>query len=78
MLEHAAVPLLLDVLEILARHAVGRVLLAHVAETSGKLGEPLAIGALTEPTDPEMIRLQKDRTREEDYYRLSIDQRLFE
>jgi len=25
-----------------------------------------------------MIRLQKDRTREEDYYRLSIDQRLFE
>ena len=75
MLEHAAVPLLLDVLEILARHAVGRVLLAHVAETTGEFGEPLTIGALAEPPDPEMIRFQEDRTGNESYYRLCVVQR---
>ena len=74
MLENAAVALLLDVLEILARHAVGRVLLAHVAETSGKLGEPLAIGALAEPTDLEMIRLKENRARDQSYYGLCVVQ----
>ena len=77
MFQHAAVTLFLDILEVIARLAVGGVLLAHVAETARIFGEPLAIGALSEPTDSQMIRLQKDWTREKGYYRLSIVQELF-
>jgi hypothetical protein len=77
VLENASMSLLLDVLEVFAGFTVGRVLLAHVAETAGKLCEPLAIGALSEPTDSQMIRLQKDWTREKGYYRLCIVQSIF-
>ena len=49
VLEHAPVSLLLDVLEVLARLALRRIVLAHVAETPGKLGESLAVGALADP-----------------------------
>jgi hypothetical protein len=66
--------LLLDVLEVFAGFTVGRVLLAHVAETAGILRESLPIGALSEPADLQMIRLQKDGTREEGYYWLCIVQ----
>jgi len=68
--------LLLDVLEVLARRAIGRVLLAHVAETAGKLREPLAIGALSEPADVQVIGLEKDWAGEEGYYGLCIVQRV--
>ena len=77
VLEDASVPLLLDVLEVVTRRAVGRVLLAHIAETAGKLREPLAIGAFSEPPDLQMIGLDKDRTREKSYYWLCIVQETF-
>jgi hypothetical protein len=51
MLENAAVPLLLDVLEIIPRQAIRWVLVTHVAETAGEFGESLTIGAVSEPTD---------------------------
>ena len=76
MLENASVSLLLDILEVLARCAVGRVLLAHVAETAGKLREPLAIGALSEPADIQVIGLEKDWAGEEGYYRLCVIQEI--
>ncbi|MDB4871739.1 MAG: hypothetical protein JWL97_2743, partial [Gemmatimonadales bacterium] len=64
VLEHAAVPLLLDVLEVLAGRAARGILLTHVAETAGELGEPLAIGALTQPIDAKMVGLDEGRARE--------------
>ena len=74
MLENASMSLLLDVLEVLACLSIGRVLLAHVAKTAGVLRESLPIGALAEPADLQMIRLQKDGTREECYYWFSVVQ----
>ena len=65
MLENAAVPLLLDVLEVFPRRAVGGILLAHVAETPRELREPLTVGALAEPVDREMRGLRERGTREE-------------
>jgi hypothetical protein len=56
VLEDTAVALLLDVLEVFAGRPPGRILLAHVTETSSEFGEPLAIGALSEPVDGEMRR----------------------
>jgi hypothetical protein len=77
VLEHASMSLLLDVLQVIAGLSIGRVLLAHVAETAGVLREPLPVGALSEPADFQVIRLQKDRTREEGYYWLGIVQEIF-
>jgi hypothetical protein len=74
VLENASMSLLLDVLDVLACLSIGRVLLAHVAKTPRVFGEPFAIGALAEPADLQMIRLQKDGTREEGYYRLCVIQ----
>jgi hypothetical protein len=48
--------------------------LAHVAKTAGELGEPLAIGALSEPAHLQMIGLQKDWARDESQYRFRIVQ----
>jgi hypothetical protein len=39
--------------------------LAHVAEPSGELGEPLSVGGLTPPGDRQMARLQKLRAGDE-------------
>jgi len=64
VLEDGPVPLLLDVLQILTRGAIGRILLAHVAKPAGELGQALAIGALAQPVNLEMIRFQEDRTRQ--------------
>jgi hypothetical protein len=77
VLENASMSLLLDVLKVFAGFTVGRVLLAHVAETAGVLRESLPIGALAEPADLQMIRLQKDGAREECYYWLSVVQSIF-
>jgi hypothetical protein len=74
VLENASMSLLLDVLEVFAGFAVGRVLLAHVAESAGVLRESLPIGALAEPADFQMIRLQKNGAREECYYWLCVVQ----
>ena len=65
VLEHASVSLLLDVLEVLAGHATGRILLAHVAQSAGELGELLSIGALAEPVHLEVIGLNEGWAREE-------------
>src|SRR2546423_2715123 len=67
VLENRPVSLLLDVLEILAGRAVGRILLTHVAQASGELCESLTVGALAKPTNLEMLRLQKNRTRQQRY-----------
>src|SRR5687767_967882 len=66
--------LLLDVLEIVPRCALGGILLTHVAETSRKFGESLAIGALSEPVDLEVIGLREGWTREETDAGLGVDQ----
>jgi hypothetical protein len=67
-------PLLLDVLQIIARGAIGGIFLAHVAKAAGEFGEPLAIGAFSEPTDFEVIGLEESRTREEGDYGFGIVQ----
>jgi hypothetical protein len=64
VLENTPVTLLLDVLQIIARRAAGGILLAHVAETTGELGQPLAVGALSEPVDPEVIGFEERRAGE--------------
>jgi hypothetical protein len=77
VLENASMPLLLDVLQVIARLAVGGVLLTHVAETARVFGEPLAISALSQPADRQVVGFQKDWTREEGYYWLCIVQEIF-
>jgi hypothetical protein len=62
--QHAAMPLLLDVLEVLTSGSPSRIPLAHVTEPSGELGQPLAIGALTDPLYRHMLGLGKLRTSE--------------
>ena len=59
VLEHRPVPLLLDVLQVLPRAAVRGVLLAHVAEPPGELGEALAVGALAHPLHGEVAGLRE-------------------
>ena len=67
-------PLLLDVLQIVPRGATGRIFLAHITEAAGKFGETLAIGALAEPADLQMVRLDERRTREKSDYWFGIVQ----
>jgi hypothetical protein len=71
------VSLLLDVLQVLPRRAAGRILLAHVAEAAGKLGQPLSVSAFSKPVNLEVIRLQKDWAREKSDYRFCIEQGFF-
>src|SRR2546427_2296570 len=70
------VPLPLDVLQVLARRALGRVVLAHVAEAARVLGQPLAGGRLPSPLDAEVLGLEElgageqgDAGRSEDFHR---------
>ena len=56
VLEHAAVPLLLDVLEVFARRALRRIVLAHVAQPAGEFREPLAVGAVADPGHRQDVR----------------------
>jgi hypothetical protein len=53
------VTLLQDVAEVLSRRTPGGVVLAHVAETPGKLGDPLAITGLALPLDRQVGGLQE-------------------
>src|SRR5262245_27339369 len=55
MLENAPVSLLLDVLEVLASLALGGIVLAHVTQPAGEFGQSLAVGALADPGDREML-----------------------
>ena len=59
MLQHRAVALLLDVLEVIGGGALGRVGLAHVAEPAGEFGEPLAVGRFARPLHAEVRRLDE-------------------
>src|SRR5205085_9148654 len=70
VLQYAAVPLLLDVLQVFASGAAGRIVLAHVAEASGELREPLAVGALTLPLHGQVLGPGKRRAREHGDFRL--------
>jgi hypothetical protein len=65
VLQHAAVSLLLDVLEVFARSAAGRIFLAHIAQPAGKFGEPFTIAAVAEPVDRQMSGLAENRARED-------------
>jgi len=77
VLEDAPVSLLLDVLQIIPGRPAGRIFLAHIAEPPGKLGQPLAIGALAEPLHFEMIGLDEAWAGEESYYWLCVVQENF-
>src|SRR5437868_3072701 len=72
VLENGTVSLLLDVLEVLTRGAVGWIFLAHVAKPAGKLGQTLAIGALAKPANLQMLGLQENRAREQGYDWFSV------
>src|SRR5688572_14089251 len=65
MLQHAAMPLLLDVVEVLSRGTLGRIRLAHIAQAAGKLGEALATSSLTEPGDRQVRGFGEVGTRED-------------
>ena len=66
-------PLLLDVLEVLARLALRRIVLAHVAEPAGELGEPLAVGAVADPVHRQMLRAGEARAREQRQNGLGVE-----
>jgi hypothetical protein len=54
VLEHGPMALLQDVAQVFRRAPAGRIVLAHIAEPAGKLGEPLAIGRVALPLDRKM------------------------
>ena len=65
VLQHAAVALLLDVLQILARAARRGIPLTHVAQPSRELGKSLPIRAVTDPVDGQaggLGELRRERT----------------
>src|SRR3954469_18177186 len=76
VLQHRAVSLLLDVLEIFSRCSARRVFLAHVAEASRALSELLAIGAVAKPVDAEMLGLDERWASEKTEAGLGVDQRI--
>src|SRR2546430_14555568 len=65
VLEHGAMSLLLDVLEVLGRRPVRRVVLAHVADAPRELGEPLAGRSIPLPLHPQVRRLDEPRAGDE-------------
>src|SRR5690348_18455993 len=62
VLEHRAVALLENVSEVLGGAPAGWVVLAHIAQAAGELGDPLAIAGLTSPLNREMGGLDELRT----------------
>src|SRR5439155_4585918 len=73
-----AVALLLDVLEVIGRRPACRVVLAHVADPAGELGEALSGGGAALPLHPEVLGLQelgpgdqRDARGAEDFHRVS-------
>src|SRR5690242_712364 len=75
VLENGAMTLLLDVRDVGTCFAARRISLAHIAEPSRKLGEPLTIGVLAHPLHWQMRRLEELRTGNEGDLRLEIDLR---
>src|SRR5258706_134417 len=65
VLQHRAVTLLLDVLEVFRRRPIHRIVLAHVAEPAGVLGETLAVACLPAPLHFEMLWFEELRTGEQ-------------
>ena len=61
MLEDGAVPLPEDVPQILGRRPAGRVVLAHVAQPPGELGDALAVARLALPLDRQVAGLDELR-----------------
>ncbi len=59
VLQHRAVALLLDVLEVFGRRPVCRVVLAHVADPAGELGEALSGGGAALPLHPQVLGLEE-------------------
>src|SRR5438034_204053 len=59
VLQHRAVALLLDVLAVIGGRPVRRVVLAHVADPAGELGEALSGGGAALPLHPEVLRLEE-------------------
>src|SRR5256886_12496268 len=56
---HRAMALLLDVLEVVGRRPVSRVVLAHVADPAGELGEALSGGGATLPLHPKVLGFEE-------------------
>src|SRR5688572_26612183 len=75
VLENAAVPLPLDVLEVILRRPARRVALAHVAESAGELRETLATARVAKPFDRKVTWLRELRTRNDRESRLVEEQR---
>src|SRR5213083_679054 len=65
VLQYRAMALLLDILEVVGRRPVGRVVLAHVADPAGELGEALSGGGATLPLHPEVLGFQELRPGDE-------------
>src|ERR1051325_4120309 len=65
VLQHRAVSLLLDVLEILRGGALDRVMLAHVAQPARVFGELLAVARFALPLHRQMRRLDELRAGEQ-------------
>jgi len=75
VLEDAPVPLLLDVLQIVARRAARRIVLAHVAEPARELRQSLAVGALADPVHVQVVRRGEHGAREDGDLRLVVETR---
>ena len=59
VLEHRPVPLAEDVPQVLGRGPAGGVVLAHVAEPPGELGDPLAVAGFPLPLHLQVGRLEE-------------------
>src|SRR5260221_11607579 len=73
MLEYAAVPLLLDVLQVFARRPPRGIVLAHVAEPPRELRQPLAAAAVALPLDRQVLGFGEIGAREHGDLRLEIE-----
>src|SRR5258708_20459491 len=73
MLEHAAVSLVLDVLQVFARRPPGGIVLTHVAEPPRELRQPLAIAAVALPLDRQMLGFGEIGAREHGDLRLVVE-----
>src|ERR1051325_2081189 len=75
VLEHGAMTLLLDIVEIIARRPLRRVVLAHVADPTREFGEALSISALADPVHRQMLGRRERRSREEGDRGLVVEMR---
>jgi hypothetical protein len=73
VLQNAPVPLLLDVLEIIARGPIRRIALTHVTQATRELREAFSIGAVAEPVHGQVCGLRECGTCENGESGLGID-----